>query len=158
MPHWLLYKLCKMHKLYQVCLSSLLLTSRTLYITLLIEHSSLHWCFSYFLCRFCSNGVFSDHTSSFLLRHQFGSKRKNILQWSKNDIKSKKIANGDYYRAVVGSHCTNSIQVCKAQCKTQISIQNHALLLLQWTLQAKWIDTFLTPFYSNFIPYRSPTG
>ena len=33
--------------------------------------SSLHWYFSYFLCCFCSTGVYSDYTSSFLLRHQY---------------------------------------------------------------------------------------
>ena len=32
--------------------------------------SSLHWCFSYFLCRFCSTGVYYGYTSSFLLSHQ----------------------------------------------------------------------------------------
>ena len=33
--------------------------------------SSLHWSFSCFLCCFCTTGVYSEYTSSFLLRHRY---------------------------------------------------------------------------------------
>ena len=125
-------------------------------------HSSLHWCFSYFLCRFCSTGVYSDYTSSFLLHHQYffvlfkqregpqsissafitaqgrlihrylrlyvhcfylslvfsaniddvrGKKRYswNLLQWSKNNIESKKSTNWDYSAIDLNCWCCISL-------------------------------------------------
>ena len=36
-----------------------------------IDKSSLHCSFFWFLCCFSSTGVYSDHTSSFLLRHRY---------------------------------------------------------------------------------------
>ena len=42
-------------------------------------YSCLHWCFSCFLCRFCSTGVYSDYNSSFHLLHQhFQKNRRNL--------------------------------------------------------------------------------
>ena len=36
-----------------------------------VRFSSLYWSFSCFLCHFCSTGVYSNYTSSFLLGHKF---------------------------------------------------------------------------------------